>query len=143
MSVCVNVSPTTNVARLNEAIEDRARELGLSYNEVARRAHITTETLGALRGKGKKRRPDTQPKDSTFRGIDDALDWPKGTARAYWDGRQLEPADETDPAVAEIHAKVFLSDDEKQLLIDHLIATRNEVLVRAERMNQARSGKSA
>lgn len=142
MPVCVNVNPSTNVARLNTAIEDRARELGLSLNEVARKAGISTETLSALRGKGKKRDPQSRPYAKTARGVDLALEWREGTTLAILDGKQIPSADD-DPAIVEIRNKVFLSDEEKQVLIDHLVATRNEVLVRAERMNQERSGKSA
>ena len=115
MPVCVNVSPTTNVARLNEAIEDRARELGLTYNEVARRAGFSTQTLSDLRGKGKQHRPDRRPKDSTLRGVDTALEWPIGTALAYWDGRK-GPAGDADPTIAEIEA-TRLTREQKNILI--------------------------
>jgi hypothetical protein len=132
MGQCVNVSTPQNVARLNKAIEDRARELGLTFNEVARRSGKSTETLMNLRGKGKKRSPDSRPYDSTFRGVDHALQWPEGTTAAIWDGRDL-PDGGGDPAIAEIEA-TSLSREQKDILISVLKNARAGVLQQAREM---------
>lgn len=130
MRCSVNVSTPQHVERLNQAIEDRARELGKSLNQVARDAGISTETLSALRGKGKKRGPDSRPYDKTARGIDRALQWPDGTTMAIWDGRTVEPDEGTDPAIAEIEA-TSLSREQKDILISVLKDARAGVLRQA------------
>jgi hypothetical protein len=131
MGQCVNVSTPQNVARLNKAIEDRARELGKSFNQVARDAGITTETLSALRGKGKKRDPGSRPYEKTARGIDRALQWAEGTTMAIWDGRT--PEEGGDPAIAEIEA-TSLSREQKDILISVLKNARAGVLQQAREM---------
>lgn len=139
MGQCVNVSTPQNVARLNKAIEDRARELGKSFNQVARDAGITTETLSALRGKGKKRSPDSRPYEKTARGIDRALQWAEGTTMAIWDGRTPEESS-SDPAIAEIEA-TSLSREQKDILISVLKNARAGVLQQAREMEaQQRRG---
>lgn len=136
----VNVSTPQNVVRLNRAIEDRARELGKSFNQVARDAGITTETLSALRGKGKKRDPGSRPYDKTARGIDRALQWPDGTTMAIWDGKEPTAVSSDDAdlaqAIAKIEGMTKISREQKDLLIAQMRDARRSALQRARELNE-------
>lgn len=139
MQGCVNVSTPQNVARLNQLIEDRARELKKSLNQVARDAGITTETLSALRGKGKKRDPGSRPYARTFRGLDNALHLPTGTSASVWDGQDVAVvADDDDltQAIAQINDMANLSRETRDLLIAQMRDARRSALARAEELNR-------
>ena len=131
--------------RIDRAVGDRARDLNKSFNQVARDAGITTETLSALRGKGKRLSADYRPYDKTARGIDRALGWPDGTTMAIWDGR--EPAsvasDDDDPAVAKIRAMPNLSNEQREMYIANLRAIRRDTLARAKAQSEQQHSNSS
>ena len=67
-------------------MEERALELGLSWREIASRAHIAYETLRDLRS-GRH-----VPRPLTARNLDRALRWEPGSVQRILAGGELAPA---------------------------------------------------
>jgi hypothetical protein len=76
---------------------ERLDELALSYTDVGHRAGLSTRTIRALRD-GVERRFTAK----TLRLVEQALEWPRGTIRAYLDGTPV-PQGEPETAVT-VHA---------------------------------------
>lgn len=70
--------------RLATGIEDRISELGMEYQEVARRSGFSVETLAKIR-QGKRARP------TTLRKLEAALNWPTGYTDRLLSGDPLTP----------------------------------------------------
>lgn len=70
--------------RLTLLIEERADELGMTWNELAEKAGLTKEGLRGVRfGSGKMRR-------LTKRGLEDALRWESGSVDRVLEGGEPE-----------------------------------------------------
>lgn len=80
--------------RLDEAMNERRLELGLTWRQVATAGDISYETLRAAR------RGDADIPIMTLRAIDRGLLWTTGSARAVLDGG--EPTPQTPPSAAEV-----------------------------------------
>lgn len=70
--------------RLATGIEERISDLGMEYQEVARRAGFSIETLAKIR-QGKRARP------TTLRKLETALNWPPGYTDSLMSGDPLTP----------------------------------------------------
>lgn len=62
-------------SRLNEAMNNRRLELGMTWNKVAAAAKISPEALRAIR------RGDYRPSDLTAQQLEQALQWGPGTIK--------------------------------------------------------------
>jgi transcriptional regulator with XRE-family HTH domain len=79
---------TTNVRRefLGETVQERRLDLGLSKEEAARRGGLSVKTWTSVET-GQKVRP------TTYVGVEDALEWKRGSVSAVLDGGDATPLD--------------------------------------------------
>lgn len=100
-----DVCMTTNVRRefLGETVLDRRHDLRLSKEEAARRGGMSVKTWTAVET-GKEVRA------TTYVGVEDALEWKRGSVSAILDGGDptpLEPPVEDEPAEVEYAVRVL------------------------------------
>lgn len=96
---------TTNVRRefLGETVLARRLDLGLSKEEAARRGRLSVKTWTSVEN-GKEVRL------TTYVGVEDALDWKRGSVGAVLDGGDptpVEPPAEDEPIEVEHAARVL------------------------------------
>jgi transcriptional regulator with XRE-family HTH domain len=96
---------TTNVRRefLGETVLDRRQDLRLSKEEAARRGGMSVKTWTAVED-GKPVRP------TTYTGVEDALQWKRGSVSAVLDGGDATPLEteaEDEPIEVEYAARVL------------------------------------
>lgn len=96
---------TTNVRRefLGETVLERRQDLRLSKEEASRRGGINVKTWTAVENGEKVR-------TTTYVGVEDALEWKRGSVNAILDGGDatpLEPPAEDEPAEVEYAARVL------------------------------------
>ena len=82
--------------RLNRALEARRVELDMRWGDLAARARIAVQTLGAIRA-GRN-----APSVLTARRLEDVLGWQHGSIDAILDGRDPEPLPEPTAELAEL-----------------------------------------
>lgn len=96
---------TTQVGRdwLGETARKRRQDLRLSKEEAARRGGMSVKTWTAVE--------DGRPvRDTTYVGIEDALEWERGSVAAIIDGGDavpLEPEQPSEPVEVEYAARVL------------------------------------
>lgn len=96
---------TTHVGRewLGETVRVRRRDLRLSKEEAARRGGMSVKTWTSVE--------DGRPvRDTTYVGIEDALEWERGSVHAVLDGSDptpLEPVEDEEPVEVEYAARVL------------------------------------
>lgn len=113
-----------NRERLNQFMEERRAELGLTWEEVAARSHLAKATIGAIRAGQPTIRTLTQ------RALEQGLDWAPGSIRAVLQGgqpapagqRQLAPpptsyADMVDSLIGEILGATDVTDERKHQIV--------------------------
>lgn len=96
---------TTNVRRefLGETVLERRQDLRLSKEEAARRGGMSVKTWTAVETGEKVR-------DTTYAGVEDALEWKRGSISAVLDGGDaipLEPPAEEAPIEVEHAMRVL------------------------------------
>lgn len=96
---------TTHVGRewLGETVRVRRRDLRLSKEEAARRGGMSVKTWTSVE-EGRAVR------DTTYVGIEDALEWERGSVGAVLDGSDptpLEPVQDEEPIEVEYAARVL------------------------------------
>lgn len=114
----MGVSTPQGLARLNEAIKDRAEQPGWSLRRIATEAGIDVQTLYAIRN-GKNR-----PSRRTARGLDGPLGWEEGSTLAVLDGGEPTPrvtqVSGEDPYEARIMALENLPEETKLAMIKRM-----------------------
>lgn len=96
---------STNVRRefLGETVLDRRQDLRLSKEEAARRGGMSVKTWTAVE--------DGKPvRTTTYVGVEDALEWKRGSVSAVLDGGDatpLEPSADAEPIEVEYAARVL------------------------------------
>lgn len=78
--------------RLASLMNERRLDLGLRWDDVAKRAGMSSEGLRALR------RDRSEPRELTQRGLERALCWQKGSIRQILDGGEPVPVLPAGPA---------------------------------------------
>lgn len=96
---------TTHVGRewLGETVRERRRDLRLSKEEAARRGGMSVKTWTNV----EEARP---VRDTTYVGIEDALEWERGSVSAVLDGSDptpLPPVEVREPIEVEYAARVL------------------------------------
>jgi transcriptional regulator with XRE-family HTH domain len=71
--------------RLDQAMNARRLDLRMQWKHIAREARISTAALGAIR------RGEYSPSPLTARGIEDALQWERGSIAAILEGGEPTP----------------------------------------------------
>lgn len=79
--------------RLEDAMNARRLDMRVKWNEIARRADISTETLYRFR-KGSR-------SDEATRAVEDALSWPRGTVDRILNTGEVPKLDQRELASAE------------------------------------------
>ncbi|MCO6011465.1 hypothetical protein NE236_41600 [Actinoallomurus purpureus] len=151
MSTPQSVDPA-HKARLAEAIEDRAAQPGWSYKRIADEAGVDVVTVNALRKGDFKSRPYRR----TLRGLDRALGLADGTCERILNGEEpirpreakkaQKPSAEQLPkgalpqevasVIAEIESLENLSEEQRAILINTLLAAAHGIRDQAQRLNE-------
>lgn len=124
-------TPVETTTPLDAAMNARRIELGLSWDEIAAQAGVSTAFLREYR-KGRK-----GARDLTKALLEDALKWKRGSLEELAAGGHAEPADEI-PTIGELLVQYgVVTEDELTDLEDHRDAHVVELLGRDDMTDKA------